>query len=249
MKASDTPHFGYQTVATSEKPQKVAEVFDSVATKYDLMNDLMSFGIHRLWKRFAIDLCQLRSGQHVLDLAGGTGDLSAKICPIVGNNGRVILADINHVMLTVARTRLIDRGILNNVDLVQTDAECLAFPDNTFDRIIIGFGLRNVTRQSKALKSMYRCLRPGGMLIILEFSKPRSTVLAKIYDAYSFKVLPKIGKAIANDEDSYQYLAESIRMHPNQEALKAMMIDAGYDQCDYHNLTAGVVAIHRGYKY
>lgn len=249
MNKSDTTHFGYQTVATAEKSQKVAGVFDSVAAKYDLMNDLMSLGIHRLWKRFAIDLCQLRPGHRVLDLAGGTGDLTAKISPIVKKTGRVVLADINHSMLTVGRDRLLDKGILNNIDVVQTDAESLAFPDNYFDRIIIGFGLRNVTRQGKALESMFRCLRPGGMLIILEFSKPTTATLSKLYDTYSFKLLPKIGKAVAKDEASYQYLAESIRMHPDQETLKTMMINAGYEQCDYHNLTSGIVAVHRGYKY
>lgn len=249
MSNSDTTHFGYQTVPLREKSRKVADVFDSVASQYDLMNDLMSFGVHRLWKHFAINLCQLRPGQCVLDLAGGTGDLAAKISPIIGDNGQVTLADINHEMLKVGRDRLMNRGIFSNIDIVQTDAECLAFPDNYFDCIIIGFGLRNVTQQNKALESMYRCLRPGGFLIILEFSKPTTKVLAKIYDTYSFKLLPKIGKVVAKDEASYQYLAESIRMHPDQETLKQMMIDAGYNQCDYHNLTGGVVALHRGYKY
>jgi len=250
MNESDnTTHFGYETVATTEKAHKVSGVFDSVASKYDIMNDLMSFGVHRVWKRFAINLCRLSPGQRVLDLAGGTGDLTAKISPLVGEEGQVVLADINQEMLKVGRDRLLDRGIVNNVDIVQADAECLAFPDNYFDRIIIGFGLRNVTRQDKALASMYRCLRPGGFLVILEFSKPTIPLISKIYDTYSFKLLPKIGKAIAKDEASYQYLAESIRMHPDQETLKAMMIEAGYDQCDYHNLTGGIVALHRGYKY
>lgn len=249
MKNNETTHFGYKTVASTEKSRKVADVFDSVASKYDLMNDLMSLGVHRLWKQFAINLCRLQPGQRVLDLAGGTGDLTAKISPLVGETGKVILADINHKMLKVGRDRLLDQGIMSNIDIIQVDAERLAFPNNHFDRIIMGFGLRNVTDQSKALRSMFRCLRPGGFAIVLEFSKPTSTLLSKIYDCYSFKLLPKIGKLIAKDETSYQYLAESIRMHPNQETLKSMMTEAGYDQCDYHNLTGGIVALHRGYKY
>ena len=247
--SESTTHFGYQTIDAADKAAKVADVFDSVATKYDLMNDLMSFGIHRLWKRFAIGLCQLRPGQHVLDLAGGTGDLAAKIATIVGDSGRVTLADINQQMLAMGRDRLMDKGITNNIDIVQADAECLAFPDNYFDRMIIGFGLRNVTHQEKALASMFRCLKPGGLLIILEFSKPTTKMLSKIYDTYSFKILPKIGKAVAKDEASYQYLAESIRMHPDQETLKTMMHNTGFEDCDYYNLTGGIVAVHRGYKY
>jgi demethylmenaquinone methyltransferase / 2-methoxy-6-polyprenyl-1,4-benzoquinol methylase len=249
---SDTEHFthfGYQSVAAEEKAGKVADVFDSVASSYDLMNDLMSFGVHRLWKRFAIGLCQFQSGQRVLDLAGGTGDLTAKISPIVGDQGQVILADINHEMLKVGRNRLLDRGIYRNVDIVQTDAEALSFPEHYFDRIVMGFGLRNVTRQDKALASMYRCLKPGGLLVVLEFSKPTTKIMSTLYDAYSFHLLPKIGKLVAKDEASYQYLAESIRMHPGQEQLKEMMSVAGFDRCDYHNLTGGIVALHRGWKY
>lgn len=249
MSNPESTHFGYQTVPLAEKSQKVADVFDSVAAQYDLMNDLMSFGIHRLWKHFAVGLCQLRTGHHVLDLAGGTGDLTAKISTLVGDQGHVTLADINHTMLRVGRDRLMDRGIIHNISIVQTDAENLAFPNHHFDRIIIGFGLRNVSRQDQALASMFRCLKPGGMLIILEFSKPTTKVLSKIYDAYSFKLLPKIGKVVAKDEASYQYLAESIRMHPDQETLKTMMNTAGFEDCDYHNLSGGIVALHRGYKY
>jgi len=249
MEKSKTTHFGFETVAIEEKAGKVADVFHSVASNYDLMNDLMSFGIHRLWKCFAIRLCQLRPSQVVLDLAGGTGDLTAKISPIVGKQGRVYIADINKDMLSVGRSRLLDQGIVDNVEFVQADAEQLPFPENYFDRIIIGFGLRNVTNQKAALASMFHCLKPGGSLIVLEFSKPTSTAFQKIYDFYSFNLLPKIGKAIAKDEDSYRYLAESIRMHPDQDTLKSMMIEAGFENCDYHNLTQGVVALHRGYKY
>ncbi len=249
MNKPETTHFGFETVPTTEKAKKVGKVFHSVAKNYDLMNDLMSAGVHRIWKRFAINLLQLRSQQTVLDLAGGTGDLAAKMSPLVGNNGHVFLADINNGMLTVGRERLLDRGIFENVTFVQADAERLPFPENYFDRIIIGFGLRNVTDQNAALRSMFRSLKPGGFLVILEFSKPTTSVLEKIYDAYSFKLLPKIGKVVANDEASYQYLAESIRMHPNQETLKSMMCDAGYENCDYHNMSGGIVALHRGYKY
>ncbi len=246
---SEPTHFGYQTVPSAEKSHKVADVFNSVASKYDLMNDLMSFGIHRLWKRFAIGLCQLHPGQRVLDLAGGTGDHALKISSLVGKQGQVILADINHSMLALGQDRLIDHGAIHNTEIVQTDAERLAFLDNYFDRILISFGLRNVTRPNQALISMYRCLKPGGMLIILEFSKPTTRLLSKIYDAYSFQLLPKIGKIVAKDEASYQYLAESIRMHPTQEELKSMIEQSGFENCDYHNLSGGIVALHRGYKY
>jgi len=213
------------------------------------MNDLMSFGIHRIWKRFAIDLCALRAGQTVLDLAGGTGDLTAKISSIIGDTGKVFLADINASMLKVGRDRLLDRGIYRNVEIVQANAEQLAFANNTFDCIIIGFGLRNVTDKDKALRSMLQTLKPGGRLIILEFSKPRLPGLKTLYDTYSFKILPILGKIVAKDEDSYRYLAESIRMHPDQETLLQMMQTAGFDKCDYHNLAGGIVAVHRGYKF
>lgn len=249
MNKPDTTHFGFETVSTAEKAEKVGDVFHSVAAKYDLMNDVMSLGVHRLWKRFTINFCQLRKGQTVLDLAGGTGDLAAKISPLVGDQGRVFLADINSDMLSIGRDRLLDRGVFENVDFVQADAERLPFPENYFDRILIGFGLRNVTDQNAALRSMFRCLNPGGFLVILEFSKPTLPALQKIYDAYSFHILPKLGKAIADDEHSYRYLAESIRMHPDQDTLKSMMQDAGFENCDYHNMTGGIVALHRGYKY
>lgn len=244
-----TTHFGFETVTPQEKTTRVLEVFHSVASQYDLMNDLMSLGIHRLWKRTAINLCALRPGQRVLDLAGGTGDLTTKIAPLVGNQGEVVLADINSSMLSGAWERLLDRGIFNSVKLVQANAESLPFVDDYFDCIIIGFGLRNVTDKDRALQSMYRVLKPGGRLIVLEFSHPTTTVIKKFYDAYSFKLLPWIGKMVADDEDAYRYLVESIRMHPDQETLKNMLLSAGFDQCDYHNLSGGIVALHRGFKY
>ncbi len=247
-KASDQTHFGYETVETSAKQGKVAEVFHSVANKYDVMNDLMSMGVHRLWKRYTIEISGVRPGQKVLDLAGGTGDLAAKFARIVGQTGHVTLSDINNSMLTVGRERLTDKGILGNVDYVQANAECLPFPDNHFDLITIAFGLRNVTDKDAALRSMNRVLKPGGKLLVLEFSKPTIKALNPIYDTYSFKVLPFIGKLITNDADSYRYLAESIRMHPDQDTLKEMMVNAGFAQCDYFNLSAGIVALHRGYK-
>lgn len=213
------------------------------------MNDLMSFGLHRWWKRFAIDLCDLRKGQTVLDLAGGTGDLSERISRVVGDSGRIINTDINAAMLKVGRRRLMDKGCLHNIKICQANAEELPFPDNCFDRIIIGFGLRNVTNKARALASMQRALKPGGRCLVLEFSKPKLPALKPIYDFYSFNVLPKLGKLVANDADSYRYLAESIRMHPDQDTLKTMMLNAGFDQCDVHNLAGGIVAIHRGVKY
>jgi len=242
-------HFGYQKVNVEEKAGKVAEVFHSVADQYDVMNDLMSLGIHRLWKRYTIELSGVRSGQKVLDIAGGTGDLAARFSSLVGKDGRVILSDINASMLYNGRSRLIDKGIVDNVDFVQADAQHLPFPDNSFDCITIAFGLRNVTDKDMALRSMYRILKPGGRLLVLEFSKPVAPGLKSIYDLYSFKVLPFMGKLVANDEASYRYLAESIRMHPDQGTLKNMMTDAGFEQCDYYNLTGGIVALHRGYKF
>lgn len=241
-------HFGYETVDAATKQGKVAEVFHSVANKYDVMNDLMSMGVHRLWKRYTIEISGVRSGQKVLDLAGGTGDLASKFARIVGQTGHVTLSDINNSMLNVGRDRLTDKGILGNVDYVQANAECLPFPDNHFDLITIAFGLRNVTDKDKALRSMNRVLKPGGKLLVLEFSKPTVKALNPIYDAYSFKILPFIGKLITNDADSYRYLAESIRMHPDQDTLKDMMANAGFVNCDYFNLSAGIVALHRGYK-
>lgn len=249
MNKNNKTHFGYQEIPVQEKAGKVAEVFHSVAKNYDVMNDLMSFGVHRVWKKFCIDMGQFRPGQKVLDLAGGTGDLTAKISPLVGDDGEVVLADINSSMLNIGRERLLDKGLFRNIQFVQADAESLPFPDNYFDRIIIGFGLRNVTDKLQALKSMQRVLKPGGFLLVLEFSKPTFPGLDKIYDFYSFKILPKIGKLIAKDEQSYQYLAESIRMHPDQASLKSMMQEAGFENCDFFNLSGGIVAVHKGYKF
>ena len=246
---ADNTHFGFKTVAETEKEHLVADVFHSVADKYDLMNDLMSFGIHRLWKRFTIDCAGVRPGQKILDLAGGTGDLTAKFSRLVGESGEVILADINDSMLKVGREKLRNKGLVNNIRYVQANAENLPFPDNYFDLITIGFGLRNVTHKDQALASMYRALKPGGRLLVLEFSKPTNAVMSKLNDFYSFKVLPKMGQLVAKDSDSYQYLAESIRMHPDQETLKAMMESVGFEQVTYHNLTQGVVALHRGFKF
>tara|TARA_R110000787_G_scaffold20281_5_gene60342 strand:+ start:11480 stop:12241 length:762 start_codon:yes stop_codon:yes gene_type:complete len=246
-KSSDTTHFGFQQVPTTEKRKRVAGVFDSVAAKYDLMNDLMSMGIHRIWKRFVIDLAGVRSGEKVLDVAGGTGDLSREFSKLVGPRGMVVLSDINASMLREGRSRLADKGVIN-MPIVQANAECLPFEEGTFDCITIGFGLRNVTDKDAALRSMCRALKPGGRLLILEFSKPTSEGLSKIYDQYSFKLLPMIGRLVANDEDSYRYLAESIRMHPDQETLKSMMDNAGFGRTQVYNMTGGVVAVHRGFR-
>jgi demethylmenaquinone methyltransferase/2-methoxy-6-polyprenyl-1,4-benzoquinol methylase len=243
-----TTHFGYQNVPESEKAGKVAEVFHSVAAKYDLMNDLMSAGIHRLWKRFTIELSGVRPGNRVLDIAGGTGDLTRQFSRLVGPAGEVVLADINASMLKVGRDRLLDRGAAGNIRFVQADAEKLPFPDNHFDVVTIAFGLRNVTHKEDALRSMLRVLKPGGRLLVLEFSKPSNGLLSKAYDTYSFSLLPMMGKLITNDADSYRYLAESIRMHPDQETLKGMMADAGFERVSYHNMTGGIVALHRGIK-
>ncbi|CAI0910706.1 bifunctional demethylmenaquinone methyltransferase/2-methoxy-6-polyprenyl-1,4-benzoquinol methylase UbiE [Serratia proteamaculans] len=245
----ETTDFGFRTVARDEKQAMVADVFHSVAAKYDVMNDLMSFGIHRIWKRFTIDCSGVRRGQRVLDLAGGTGDLAAKFSRMVGEQGQVVLADINDSMLKMGREKLRDRGIIGNVNYVQANAEALPFPDNYFDCITISFGLRNVTDKDKALRSMFRVLKPGGRLLVLEFSKPLLAPLSKAYDAYSFHVLPKIGELVVKDPESYRYLAESIRMHPDQETLKGMMGAAGFDNVTYFNLTGGIVALHRGFKF
>jgi len=245
----NTTHFGFQTVDKNEKESKVASVFHSVAQQYDIMNDLMSFGIHRLWKRFTIDASGVRPGNKVLDLAGGTGDLTAKFSQLVGREGKVILADINSSMLNVGRDKLRDRGLVQNIEYVQANAQYLPFEDNSFDVITIAFGLRNVTDKAMALRSMYRVLKPGGRLLVLEFSKPEHELVNKAYDFYSFNILPKIGELVAKDGDSYQYLAESIRMHPDQETLKAMMDSAGFEQTSFKNLTGGVVALHKGYKF
>ena len=250
MQKQSTTHFGYEQVATSDKQRRVASVFDSVANKYDLMNDVMSLGIHHLWKQFTLELCGLRAGHQVLDVAGGTGDLALKQAAIVGEKGRVCLADINASMLRQGRDRVIDKGMLGIVDSVQCNAEMLPFEDNRFDCITIAFGLRNITDKAKALASMYRVLKPGGRLCILEFSRPVCAPLEKIYDFYSFKILPKLGEWIAHDRASYQYLVESIRMHPDQQTLKTIMTEeAGFDEVDIYNLTGGIVALHRGFKY
>jgi len=248
MDKPDTTHFGYQEVPRSEKARRVADVFDSVAERYDIMNDLMSLGVHRLWKRFAVELAAVRPGQRVLDLAGGSGDLAARFAPLVGTAGEVVLADINAHMLEQGRRRLVDRGIIGNVRFAQVNAESLPFPDNSFDCITIAFGLRNVTDKDAALRSMFRVLKPGGRALVLEFSKPVAPGLGPLYELYSFKVLPLLGRFVARDEASYRYLAESIRMHPDQETLKEMMQQAGFERCDYHNLSGGIVALHRGYK-
>ena len=240
-----TTHFGFKTVAEGEKQQKVGEVFHSVAQKYDVMNDVMSAGMHRLWKRFAVDTSGVKAGDSVLDIAGGSGDLSKLFSQKVGANGQVILTDINASMLAVGRDRMLDAGL--NVPTAQCNAEFLPFADNTFDCVIVAFGLRNMTNKETALKEMQRVLKVGGRLLVLEFSKVWQP-LEKIYDAYSFKLLPLIGKLIAKDSASYAYLAESIRMHPDQETLKQMMTDAGLSRVDYYNLSAGVVALHKGYK-
>ena len=244
-----TTHFGYKTIEKDEKISMVAGVFHSVAKQYDVMNDLMSFGIHRLWKRFTIDASGVRPGNKVLDLAGGTGDLTAKFSQLVGRQGKVVLADINSSMLNVGRDKLRDRGLVQNIEYVQANAEYLPFEENTFDIVTIAFGLRNVTDKDKALRSIYSVLKPGGRLLVLEFSKPEHELVNKAYDFYSFNVLPKMGELVAKDGESYQYLAESIRMHPDQETLKSMMENAGFEQATYKNLTGGVVALHKGYKF
>ncbi|SFX33470.1 bifunctional demethylmenaquinone methyltransferase/2-methoxy-6-polyprenyl-1,4-benzoquinol methylase UbiE [Marinospirillum alkaliphilum] len=244
----NTTHFGYQQVPVDEKVKRVAGVFDSVASKYDLMNDLMSMGVHRLWKKFTIELSGVRKGHQVLDIAGGTGDLTMQFSRLVGEEGQVILADINASMLKVGRDRLLDRGYGGNIRFVQANAECLPFPDNHFDVVTIAFGLRNVTDKDKALRDMTRILKPGGRLLVLEFSKPTNPLMTKAYDLYSFTALPLMGKLFAGDSDSYRYLAESIRMHPDQDTLKGMMEAAGLSEVEYHNMTSGVVALHRGIK-
>ncbi|MEP4486098.1 MAG: bifunctional demethylmenaquinone methyltransferase/2-methoxy-6-polyprenyl-1,4-benzoquinol methylase UbiE [Halioglobus sp.] len=248
MSDKDTTHFGYQEVDKTDKASLVAGVFHSVAARYDLMNDLMSGGIHRIWKRFTIELSGVRQGDSVLDIAGGTGDLAAKFARIVGGDGRVVLADINESMLQVGRDKLLDTGQISNIEFVQADAQYLPFPENSFDCITIAFGLRNVTDKDKALRSMLRVLKPGGRLLVLEFSKPQNELLSRAYDTYSFKMLPFMGKLVANDSESYKYLAESIRMHPDQDTLLDMLEDAGFTNCNFHDLTGGIVALHRGVK-
>ena len=246
MSDRDSTHFGYRRVAAGDKARLVAGVFDSVAGKYDLMNDLMSLGVHRLWKRFTLELSGVTAGQRVLDVASGTGDLAAAFAARVGADGSVVATDINNAMLSRGRDALIDRGIVGNVDYVLANAESLPFPEQHFDCVSIAFGLRNVTRIPQALATMQRVLKPGGRLLVLEFSKPLAPV-RPLYDAYS-KFLPWLGKAVTGDADSYRYLVESIRMHPDQATLKQMIMEAGFGHCDYYNLSGGIVALHRGYK-
>ena len=245
--SDNTTHFGYQDVPADDKANLVRDVFDSVASRYDIMNDLMSAGLHRLWKRHTIAQAAARPGDVVLDLAGGTGDLAREFSKKVGPTGHVVLADINAAMLKQGRSRLVDAGVSGNLSIAQVDAQDLPFEDGTFDCITIAFGLRNVTDKDAALRSMFRVLKTGGKAMILEFSEP-SRAIKPAYDLYSFKVLPTLGKLVAGDSDSYQYLAESIRMHPDQETLKAMMEEAGFERCRYNNLAAGIVALHIGYR-
>ncbi len=249
MKQEETTHFGYQDIPAAEKASRVADVFSSVASRYDIMNDVMSFGLHRVWKYIAIQHGAFQTGHRVLDLAGGTGDLAKKISQKIGPTGQVVLADINQAMLDVAAQRLMDSGHINRIQIVQANAENLPFPQHSFDRIIIGFGLRNVTDKQQALESMFNSLAPGGRLLILEFSQPTFPALKKLYDTYSFQCLPRMGEWIANDKESYQYLAESIRKHPDQNTLQGMMETAGFEDCSYHNLSGGIVALHKGMKY
>ncbi|MGQ9659391.1 MAG: bifunctional demethylmenaquinone methyltransferase/2-methoxy-6-polyprenyl-1,4-benzoquinol methylase UbiE [Thermochromatium sp.] len=248
MSEQNTTHFGYQQVPVQEKAKRVRAVFDSVATRYDVMNDLMSFGIHRLWKRHTIELSGVRRGHWVLDLASGTGDLAYRFSGLVGPDGLVVMTDINATMLGEGRTRMLDRGRVGNVRYSLVNAEQIPFASDLFDCVTIGFGLRNVTHKQKVLEEMFRVLKPGGRALVLEFSHPTSKLLSKVYDAYSFSVLPMLGKLVAKDAESYRYLAESIRMHPDQETLRSMMEAAGFERCEYFNHTGGIVAIHRGYK-
>ena len=243
-----TTDFGFEKVTKSEKTHRVTDVFSSVATEYDLMNDIMSFGIHRLWKRHAINLCAIRENYHVLDVAGGTGDMSKLIHQKLGDEGQVTLCDVNQKMLKQGRDNFINKGIITGINYVQANVEALPFNDQSFDCITIAFGLRNVTDKETALRSMYSKLKYGSQLLILEFSKVVLPILDKIYDQYSFRMIPKFGKLVAKDEASYQYLVESIRMFPDQKALSLMMEEAGFEKIDYHNLSGGIVAIHRGFK-
>jgi demethylmenaquinone methyltransferase/2-methoxy-6-polyprenyl-1,4-benzoquinol methylase len=247
LEKGDTTHFGYQDVAIGDKTRLVHDVFESVAGKYDLMNDLMSLGVHRLWKRHFIAISGIQPGQRVLDLAGGTGDIAALMSEQVGPHGSVVLSDINDAMLSVGRQRMEDRGLVGNIEYSLANAEQLPFADAEFDTVTIAFGLRNVTDQAAALKEMLRILKPGGRAMILEFSSVEFEALKKLYDTYSFSILPRLGKVISDDEDSYRYLAESIRKHPDQDTLAGMLEDAGFINVTYRNMTGGVVAIHSGY--
>ena len=248
MDSQKTTHFGFRDVPLADKQKLVGQVFTSVARNYDLMNDLMSFGIHRLWKRHFVAVSGVRRGDRVLDLAGGTGDIAALLKPVVGDEGEVVVGDINAAMLGVGRDRLTDRGLVAGLRWAQMNAEMLPFPDNSFDAVTIAFGLRNVTDKDKALADMCRILKPGGRALVLEFSKVKSELFSKIYDFHSFKVLPALGELFAKDAASYKYLAESIRKHPGQQELQQMMSDAGFERCSFRNLNAGIVAIHSGYS-
>ena len=241
-------HFGFERVRAEDKAERVKAVFDSVAGRYDLMNDLMSLGVHRIWKRFAVAISSARPGDRILDLAAGTGDMSRLLAARVGNTGSVVLADINRDMLEYARRRLLDAGLVPEVVFVQADAESLPFPDNRFDCGCMAFGLRNVTNKMRALREIYRVLRPGGQALVLEFSLVSVAALKPLYDAYSFHILPRLGGWVTDDAAAYRYLAESIRVHPDQHTLRSMMETAGLEKCDYHNLSAGIAAVHRGYK-
>jgi len=249
IEPTKTTHFGFRDVPIEEKSSLVANVFRSVAGKYDLMNDVMSLGMHRLWKQFTLAQANVRPHDQILDVASGTGDLAHAFAKIIQAPGLVTMSDINDAMLTIGRDRLVDAGFLQTIRCIQADAECLPFIDNHFDLVTIAFGLRNVTDKTSALKSLYRVLKPGGKLLVLEFSHPTTALLSKLYDLYSFKMIPALGEKIANDRDSYQYLVESIRKHPNQDTLKAMLIDAGFEDVEYYNLSGGIVALHKGYKY
>lgn len=242
-------HFGFKKVSVSEKQTLVNQVFRSVAPRYDLMNDLMSLGLHRIWKRIAVGETQLRSGHRVLDLASGTGDLAQEMIKLVGTHGKVVMTDLNEHMLHIGKDRLIDQGRFDNIEFVLADAQALPFVNSDFDCVTIAFGLRNITDQPKALNEMYRVLKPGGKIVILEFSQIKTPLLEKLYDLYSFKILPKLGEVIAHDRSSYEYLVESIRMHPSQEVLKNMLQTAGFEDVEYFNLTGGIVALHTGYKF
>jgi demethylmenaquinone methyltransferase/2-methoxy-6-polyprenyl-1,4-benzoquinol methylase len=248
MTEQEATDFGFQRVSPTEKTRRVGEVFSSVAVNYDLMNDLMSLGAHRLWKRQAAHIAQVRPGSRILDLAGGTGDMTALFMDKLGGSGEVVVADINESMLIEGRSRLIDSGRVTGISYVRANAETLPFRDNSFDCICMAFGLRNVTRKDRALASIRAKLKYGGSVIILEFSRVAAPVLKEIYDLYSFKLIPMLGELVAGDRDSYQYLVESIRKHPDQEGLKNMMLDAGFRRVSYYNLSGGVVAIHKGYK-
>lgn len=246
---SEQTHFGFEKIPLNEKQKKVDGVFNSVAHRYDLMNDLLSLGTHRLWKRTAIEKAQLKLGQRVLDLAGGTGDMASLIAPKIGTQGQLVLADINHEMLTIGKNRLLDQGLFKNIHCIQADGQQLPFEENSFDRITLAFGIRNFPDKAKALVDLYRVLKPGGILVILEFTTPTLPGVTQLYDLYSFKVLPLVGQLVAQDSESYQYLAESIRMHPDPQAFQALILSSGFDHCHFQTLSLGIVAIHHAYKY